>query len=151
MKQNSATFLDKPHTLKTIAVGILIYIVILSTVVLSFYYYPSPLNIKISIAVILIGLLIFFGTIEKIFTKRAGDVGITLLIMAWTLLIFFITGPANLGTFVVLVVLALLITKEIAYDFTPPRLKNKLNVLISILLIFLVIIMAEKLIDILSI
>ena len=88
---------------------------------------------------------------EKFFTKRVGDIEITLFIIAWTLLTFLIMGPANLEIFVVLVILALLITKEIAYDFTPTRLKNKLNVLISILLIFFVLIMADKIIDILNI
>ena len=118
---------------------------------IAFYYYTPPLNAKMSIAVILIGVLIFFTLTEIFFTKRVGDIGITLFIIAWTLLTFLITGPANLEIFVVLVILALFITKEIAYDFTPARLKNKLNVLISILLIFFVWIMADKIMDILNI
>jgi len=118
---------------------------------IAFYYYPSPLNIKISVAVIPMGILIFFMATEKFFTKKVGDIEITLFILAWTILTFFITGSADLEIFVVLVILALLITKEIAYDFTPTRLKNKLNVLISILLIFFVLIMTNKIMDILNI
>lgn len=117
----------------------------------AFYYCPDPLNAKISVAAIPIGVLTFFMLTEKFFTKRVGDIEITLFIIAWTLLTFLITGPANLEIFVVLVILALLITKEVAYDFTPTRLKNKLNVLISILLIFFVLIMTDKIMDILNI
>ena len=151
LKQNFKFFSNKPPIYKVITVGMLTYIFILLTVLIAFYYYPSPLNVKISVAAIPIGLLIFFMITEKFFTKKVGDIEITLFIIAWTLLTFFITGPANLEIFVVLVILALLITKEIAYDFTPTRLKNKLNVLISILLIFFVLIMTDKIIDILNI
>ena len=106
---------------------------------------------KISVAVIPIGLLIFFMMTEKFFAKKAGDTEITLFIIAWTIITFFITGSADLEVFVVLVILALIITKEITYGFTPARLKNKLNVLISILLIFFVLIMADKIMDILNV
>ena len=146
-----AFFSNKPPIYKTIIVGISIYILILSIIIIAFYYYPSPLNIKISVAVMPIGILIFFMATEKFFTKKVGDIEITLFIIAWTILTFFITGSADLEIFVVLVILALLITKEIAYGFTPARLKNKLNVLISILLIFFVLIMTDKIIDILNI
>ena len=124
---------------------------ILLTVTTAFYYYHSPLNVKISVAAIPIGLLIFFMITEKFFTKKAEDIEITLFIIAWTIITFFITGSADLEIFVVLVILAVLITKEITYEFTPVRLKNKLNVLISILLIFFVLIMTNKIMDILNI
>ena len=113
--------------------------------------YKKHVNVKISVAAIPIGLLIFFIIAEKFFTKKAEDIEITLFIIAWTIITFFITGSANLEIFVVLVILAVLITKEITYDFTPVRLKNKLNVLISILLIFFVLIMTNKIMDILNI
>ena len=151
LKKIFAFFFDKPPIYKTIIVVILIYIFILLTVITAFYYYPSPLNVKISVAVIPIGFLIFFMITEKFFTKKAGDIEITLFIIAWTIITFFITGSADLEIFVVLVILALIITKEIAYGLTPVRLKNKLNVLISILLIFFVLIMANKIMDILKI
>ena len=150
MKQIHATFLDNPSIYRIVITGILIYISVLLTILLSFYYYPSPLNIKISIAVILIGLLIFFMITEKFLTKGVENVWINLFIIAWTILIFFITGSMDLGIFVILIVLALLITKEFTYDFTPARLRYKLNVLIYILLLFFVLIIAEKITEILG-
>lgn len=150
MKQNVIVSLDNPFINRIIIAGILIYIFILSTVLLSFHYCPPTLNLKISIAVVPIGFLIFFSIAEKILTKNVGDVRITLFIIAWTIVVFFITGSMDLGIFVILIVLALLMTKEIAYDFTPVRFRYKLNVLIYLLLLFFVLIIGEKILDILS-
>jgi hypothetical protein len=150
LKQNVIVSLDNPFINRIIIAGILIYIFILSTVLLSFHYCPPPLNLKISIAVVPIGFLIFFSIAEKILTKNVGDVRITLFIIAWTIVVFFITGSMDLGIFVILIVLALLMTKEIAYDFTPVRFRYKLNVLIYLLLLFFVLIIGEKILDILS-
>ena len=150
MKQPAIASRDNPLINRIIIVGILIYVGILSTILLSFHYCPPPINLKISIAVIPIGFLIFFTIAEKILTKNVGDVRITLFIIAWTIVVFFITGSMDLGIFVILIILALLMTKEIAYDFTPIRFRYKLNFLIYLLLLFFVLIIGEKILDILN-
>lgn len=76
---------------------------------------------------------------------------IALLIVTTTLIIFVLTKPEDVEIFVVLLYLSLLIIKELIDEFTPIRVKKRINIFIIIFFIFFIYIIAERIITILNI
>jgi len=76
---------------------------------------------------------------------------ITLILSIWILLIFVITGDANLEIFFILVFIGVLIVRELTDIYTTSNLKDKMNLFIYIFLIIFIIIVGRKIIDILNV
>ena len=76
---------------------------------------------------------------------------ITLVLSIWILLIFVITGDANLEIFFILVFIGILIVRELTDVFTTSNLKDKMNLFIYIFIIIFIIIVGRKIIDILNV
>ena len=76
---------------------------------------------------------------------------ITLVLSIWILLIFIITGDANLEIFFILVFIGVLIVRELTDVFTTSNLKDKMNLFIYIFIIIFIIIVGRKIIDILNV
>lgn len=76
---------------------------------------------------------------------------ITLVLSIWILLIFVITGDANLEIFFILVFIGVLIVRELTDVFTTSNLKDRMNLFIYIFLIIFIIIVGRKIIDILNV
>jgi len=76
---------------------------------------------------------------------------IALVLSFWILLIFIITGDANLEIFFILVFIGVLIVKELTDIYTTSNLKDRINIFIYIFLIIFIIIVGRKIIDILNV
>ena len=76
---------------------------------------------------------------------------ITLILSIWILLIFVITGDANLEIFFILIFIGVLIVRELTDIYTTSNLKDKMNLFIYIFLIIFIIIVGRKIIDILNV
>ena len=92
--------------------------------------------------------MIFLMTGETT-TKGISDAQITLGIVAWILLMFFITGlgEANLQIFFISIFIGLLMIAEISDNFTAIHLKNRLSIFISVFLIAFIVIIITKIIS----
>lgn len=76
---------------------------------------------------------------------------IALVLSFWILLIFIITGDANLEIFFILIFIGVLIVRELTDIYTTSNLKDRLNLFIYIFLIIFIIIVGRKIIDILNV
>lgn len=75
---------------------------------------------------------------------------ITLAITIWILVIFFITGEADIETFFILVFIGMLIIKVLANEFITVHLKNRMNIFIYVFLIVFIVIEGNKIISFLG-
>jgi len=76
---------------------------------------------------------------------------ITLVISAWILFVFIITGDSNLEIFFILIFIGVLIVRELTDIFTTSDIKDRMNLFIYIFLIIFIIIVGRKILDILNI
>lgn len=76
---------------------------------------------------------------------------ITLVITTWILILLFITGDTDLETFFVLIFIGILVVKELTDIFTSKHFKLRMNIFISVFLIIYVVIIAQRIINILDI
>ena len=138
-------YFDKPLSFQSSIIGIIFIIV--GIIVL---YKPTPMNLKIGISSILIGLFLIIMITGKTTTKRITDAQITLVVITLILLIFFITGMQhlNLEIFIILIFIGLLIIKEISSEFIATYIKNRMNIFIFLFLIAFILIVVKKVIDI---
>ncbi len=111
------------------------------------------LNAKIGIASILIGIFLIFiipvpkeGTSKSISTEQ-----MTLAIIGWILVIFFITADIDLDIFLILIIIGILIIKELTDEFISSQLKNRMKILSFVFLLVFIIVIGQKIINILTI
>ena len=76
---------------------------------------------------------------------------ITLVIIAWILILFLITSDADLEIFFVLIFIGILIIKILTDSFTTKQFKLRMNVFISVFLIIYIVMIAQRIINILNI
>ena len=76
---------------------------------------------------------------------------IALVITVWVLIVFIITGDADLEIFFILIFIGVLIIRELTDVFTTINLKDRMNILIYIFIIIFIIIVGKKIINILGI
>lgn len=122
--------------------------IILITIGISFLFNPDLLNIKIGLTLIVIAIFMIFMITGESKTKGIKGTQITIGIIAWTLLIFFIPGYVDMEMFFILIFIGLLVIKEFTDEFISLRLKNRINILISLFLIVFIVIMGQKIINI---
>jgi len=131
-----------------IGIGFLVNSILLEIKGIGFLVNSIPLNIKIGFMLIIIGILIIFITKGKLISKNVRDVQITIVAIAWILLMFFITNISDLEIFFILILIGLLLLKEITDDIISLYLKKRMNVLISAFVIGFIAIMGKTIINI---
>ena len=104
---------------------------------------PNPVSIKISITMTLIGFFIIFLKTGEKTTNRFTDSIIILCIIAWTIIVFFITTITDISfdAIFILITIGLLIINEFISESLPIHLRNRLHISIFVFfLIFLILI-----------
>lgn len=161
-KLKSHFLIKQPHTHSNI-IGIIL--VIIGFV---FLFNPTYLNLKISFTMIFIGCLLIFMISETSIPKRISDsqikrnidsikkIGllrsekITLIIIIWTLFLFFITSGTDIELFFICIFLGILVIKELTDKFTTVHLKKRMNIFIFVFLIAYIIIIVQHIFSIFS-
>lgn len=111
-----------------------------------FLFQPSPLNIKLSITSLIIGILLPMFLIEKNTLSIKVTFGSIVLII-----ILFLTTGTDLEIFLILIFLGLFIMKIIIDDYIPASLTVRMNIIISAFFIIFVILVIKRIINVLSI
>ena len=75
---------------------------------------------------------------------------ITLVVAAWILIAFFITGDTDLEVFFILIFIGVLITRQLTDVFTTSNLKDRIDIFIYVFIILFVVIVGKKIINILG-
>ena len=76
---------------------------------------------------------------------------ITLIIMAWILVVLCITGDANLEIFFILIFIGVLIVRLLTDMFTTSNIKERMDMFIYIFIIIFIVIVGKNIINILGI
>jgi len=76
---------------------------------------------------------------------------ITVFIGLWILFVMIVTGEGNLEIFFILIFIGVLIIRELSDIFTTTDLKQRMNLFIYLFLMVFILIVAKKIISILSI
>jgi hypothetical protein len=76
---------------------------------------------------------------------------ITLIVVAWILIVLLITSDTNLEIFFILIFIGVLIVRELTDIFTTVNLKDRMNVFIYMFILVFIIIVGQKIINILGI
>ncbi len=76
---------------------------------------------------------------------------ISLVFIAWVLIVLFLTGDENLEIFFILLFIGILIIRELTDVFIPGDLKDRMNTFIYIFIIIFIVIVGKKVITILGI
>ena len=76
---------------------------------------------------------------------------ITLIIMAWILVVLCITGDANLEIFFILIFIGVLIVRLLTDVFTTSNIKERMDMFIYIFIIIFIVIVGKNIINILGI
>ena len=76
---------------------------------------------------------------------------IALILSIWVLIVFLLTGNANLEIFFILIFIGILIAREISDVFITYNLKERMNILIYTFVIIFIVIVGQKIINILNI
>ncbi len=121
--------------------------IILIIIGISILFYPGFLNIKIGFTLILIAIFMIFMITEESKINIIRGPHITIGIITWILLIFFITG-LDIETFFILIFLGLLVIKEFTDESISLRLRSRINILISFFLLVLLVVIGQKIINI---
>ena len=76
---------------------------------------------------------------------------IALILSIWVLAVFLLTGDANFEIFFILIFIGVLIAREISDVFTTINLKDRINIIIYMFIIVFIVIVGQKIINILNI
>jgi len=76
---------------------------------------------------------------------------IALILSIWVLIVLLITGDANFEIFFILIFIGVLIAREISDVFTTINLKDRINIIIYMFIIVFIVIVGQKIINILNI
>jgi len=76
---------------------------------------------------------------------------ITLCLAAWMIIVLFITSDVELEIFFILILIGLIVIKEVSNQFSVKALKFKMNVFILFLLLTFFVLIARRIINIVTI
>ena len=158
----------KPHfSIKQLHTRSNIIGIILASLGVVSLFNPTYLNPKISFTMIFIGCLLVVMISKTGIPKRISDSQskrknidsikktrllisekITLIIIIWTLFLFFITSDTDIEIFFVCMFIGILVVKELTDEFTTHHLKKRMYIFIFVFLITYIIIIAQKIITI---
>ena len=139
--------------LMLIGLGFLINSLLLETRGIGFLYSSIIVNAKIGASLIIIGIfLTFIIPVPKERTSKGiSSKQMTLAIIGWILVIFFITVDIDFDIFLILLIIGILIIKELADEFISNQLKNRMKILSFAFLMIFIITIGQKIISILTI
>lgn len=111
----------------------------------------SNLNIKIGTSLIFIGiiLIMFFNINEKTTKKSYTGSEIFIILTLWLFISLLITYNIDADIFLPVVILGIIIIREFLSGLVSPRLEKRLNILFYSLLILFILIIAQRIINIL--
>ena len=109
-------------------------------------FQPNPLNIKLSITFLIIGIILPMFLIEK----NNISMKITFGSIIFIVLLSLATGT-DLEIFLILIFLGVLITKTLIDEYLPISLKIRMNIFISGYFIIFIIIIIKRIINIINI
>lgn len=113
----------------------------------------TNLNLKIGTSLIFIGVLLimFFNVSEKTIKKSFSGQEIFFIFTSWLFLSLMITYNIDADIFLILVILGIIALREFVFRFAPGRLEKRMNLLFYGLVVLFIIIVAQRVINILDI
>jgi hypothetical protein len=136
-------FFNKSFKYQSRIIGIILFIT-----GFIFLYYPSEINLKISTSLLFISFIIFLLINEQMTPNKINDFQITIIIIAWILIILVITRNTEFDVFFILIIIGIIALKELLYEFLNQHLQKRFSVLFYILIILFVIIIIKRIINI---
>ena len=113
----------------------------------------TNLNIKIGASLILIGILLImiFNINEKTINKTLTGPEVFFIFTIWLFISLLITYNIDADIFLIVVILGIITLREFLFGSVSPRLEKRMHVLFYGLLIFFILIVAQRIINILDI
>jgi hypothetical protein len=113
----------------------------------------TNLNIKIGASLMLIGflLIMIFDISEKTIKKTIAGSEIFFIFTIWLFISFLITINIDADIFLIVVILGIITMREFLFGSVSPRLEKRMHILFYGLLIFFILIIAQRIINILDI
>ena len=113
----------------------------------------TNLNIKIGASSILIGflLIMFFNINEKTNKKSIKGTVIFFIFAIWLFIALFITSNIDADIFLIVVILGIITIIEFLFGSIPAHLEKRMNIIFYSLLIFFILIIAQRILNILGI
>ena len=93
----------------------------------------------------------FFNINEKTDKKSFTGQGIFLIFAIWLFIALFITSNIDADIFLIVVILGIITIREFLFGSIPVRLEKRMNIIFYSLLIFFILIIAQRIINILDI
>ena len=139
-------FFDKPKIYQKRIIGLLLIIIGIILI-----YYPTNLNLKISLSTIFIGFILIFIIDEKRISRTITGNYLIVIIILWIFILFIITKDIQYDNFLIIGILGILIIRELLDAFMSPILKKRMILLSYLLFIFFIIIIGQRIINIVGI
>lgn len=113
----------------------------------------TNLNIKIGASLILIGtlLIMFFYVNEKTIIKSYTGQEVFFIFAIWLFISLIITYNIDADIFLIVVILGIITLREFLFGSVSPRIEKRLNILFYGLLILFILIISQRIINILDI
>jgi hypothetical protein len=113
----------------------------------------TNLNIKIGASLILIGtmLIMFFYVNEKTIIKSYTGQEVFFIYAIWLFISLIITYNIDADIFLIVVILGIIALREFLFGSVSPRIEKRLNILFYGLLILFILIISQRIINILDI
>lgn len=118
-----------------------------------FLFNPTNINMKIGISLILFGLFIImiFNVNEEAPQYKINGKQLTIVSILWIFLIFILSYNIDAEIFLIYVILGILLIKEFLVDYMNITLKKRMIVIFYILIILFIILIGQKVINIINI
>jgi hypothetical protein len=118
-----------------------------------FLFNLTNLNIKIGTSLILIGvmLILLFNVNEKTINKTYTGQETFIIFSLWLFISLLLTYNIDAKIFLIIVILGILVLREFLAGSVSPLLEKRLNLLFYGLLIFFIVIISNKILEILNI
>jgi hypothetical protein len=127
--------------------------ILLGAVGIIFFYNPTNLNIKIGSSLILTGyfFMMFFNINERTDERVVTGQYIFLIFTIWLFIVFAITYNLDADIFLIIVILGIISIRELLVEYITIQLQTRMNIHFYILLIIFIIIIGQKIINIINI
>lgn len=133
--------------LSQISLNAVIIGLILILISISLLFKQNSLNIKLSITLIILGIICPLFIIEK---KQNISMQITLGTIIYIIILFLATGT-DLEIFLILIFLGVLVTKTVIDEYIPAELKTRMNLFIIVFFAIFSIIVIQRIINLIGI
>jgi hypothetical protein len=127
--------------------------ILLIVVGVIFLLNQTNLNLKIGASLILIGVLLIlvFNINEKTFKKSYTGPQIFFIFTIWLFISLLITYNIDADIFLIVAILGIITLREFVFGYVAPRLEKRLSLVFYGLLLVFILIIAQRVINILEI